>query len=1036
MKLVHEIERLHRLMPPDFFGGGCPLEKSYLMCQLAKTLHAKTYVELGVYRARSFFPPALVMQGCGGKAYGVDPYTKDDALEKDLAPEVKDCLDTVISNMDFEEVLGGVRKTIQDLGLEDTVELLRMPSAQAAAYFRDAGIAIDMLHIDGNHDTRFVMQDVELYAPLVAAGGIVVMDDTNWNSVRPAYDWMLERMTLLFETREFAVFMNRQDGDELEVLKQALSLFHEILTSKTSLSAAIQHPVAHGTGSSTGATTPPASPVVSVCVITYNQEKYISQAINSVLAQQTNFPFEVVIADDCSTDDTATLCKHYQEQRPDLIRLLHRTSNLGAVPNYLETFKACKGKYVAFLEGDDYWIDPQKLQKQVDFLEANPDFAICCHNVYAVDEHGEVTRPLLFEAPKVSTVENLCKGPDYISTPSCMVRNGLLEEIPPWMYSLPGCDWVLDILNAEHGKIRYFPEVMAAYRIHPDSVWSSKKPEEKLRTALNLVQTIDEKLDYRFTRFFQSYEQTLKYQLRIITGAHPPPDMLAMLASGGVESQTALAYEYEVALMELDEVRGQIVRSKKEIRALQKAFGDLQKKHQTCCKVIQSAENWHKKPWFKRVFRRWKPPTKSILNSTSLNGRSAPANISTSATLKPAPLESPAGSPPVAENPAIATRVDLLVLDDTFPHPASAFRFQEFASYIESIPNTCVQSSGASFSCFKEARTLEEIIAVEVAKSPNLKGRIRRYEIKARLNAKVAYIVFLSNARRFLRKLEKESIPFVFTLYPGGGFALHCPDSDEILRAVLQSPCFRKVIVTQTITRDYLLEKGFCHPGQIEYIFGVVTPLSHMNWDLAKKQRYGRDKQTLDLCFVAHRYSPTGVDKGYDVFIEVARRLVSRNMKVNFHVVGGFDRHVLDVSDLDPHIHFYGMQEPGWFASFYRDKDIILSPNIPFKLGGGFFDGFPTGCCTDAALHGVAMFCTDLLHLNEHFIDGEDIVILPYNIDQITGKIEHYFDHPEKLASLGERGCGKVREIYGYEGQIAPRIRLLREIIQREGNDL
>ena len=120
-----------------------------------------------------------------------------------------------------------------------------------------------------------------------------------------------------------------------------------------------------------------STPMVSVSLICYNQEKYISKAIDSVLMQKTKFDYEIVLSDDCSTDDTAEICKKYAEKYPDIIRLIKRDKNIGGVRNYLENYKLCKGKYISYLEGDDFFVDPYKLQKQVDFLEIPMDICLC-----------------------------------------------------------------------------------------------------------------------------------------------------------------------------------------------------------------------------------------------------------------------------------------------------------------------------------------------------------------------------------------------------------------------------------------------------------------------------------------------------------------------------------------------------------------------------------------------------------------------------------------------------------------------------------
>jgi glycosyltransferase involved in cell wall biosynthesis len=132
------------------------------------------------------------------------------------------------------------------------------------------------------------------------------------------------------------------------------------------------------------------SPLLSVLIITYNHEQYIEQTLESVVTQKTAFPFEIVIGDDASTDGTRSICEAYIKKYPHLIRLLPATKNLGVVPNYIRTLEACEGKYIAHLDGDDYWIDANKLQKQVDRLENDPNLTICytSRRVFREDWNG------------------------------------------------------------------------------------------------------------------------------------------------------------------------------------------------------------------------------------------------------------------------------------------------------------------------------------------------------------------------------------------------------------------------------------------------------------------------------------------------------------------------------------------------------------------------------------------------------------------------------------------------------------------------
>ncbi len=276
------------------------------------------------------------------------------------------------------------------------------------------------------------------------------------------------------------------------------------------------------------------------------------------------------------------------------------------------------------------------------------------------------------------------------------------------------------------------------------------------------------------------------------------------------------------------------------------------------------------------------------------------------------------------------------------------------------------------------------------------------------------------------------SVPFVFTLYPGGGFQLDQDESDEKLRRVCSSPNFEKVIVTQKIIYEYLLDRKFCDPEKIEFIYGGVYPSSRLVGQKGVKNYYKRDKDTFDICFVAHKYMERGVDKGYDVFVEVAKLLSKTHEDIFFHVVGSFDETDIDVSGIRGRIKFYGTRPTKFFPAFYRRMDAILSPNVPFVLSPGAFDGFPTGACMEAGLGGVAVFCTDQLNQNVAFEDGEEIVIVPRDVETICATIDRYHQDPEALYELSTKGQKAFARVFDVEAQLEPRLRILSDLLERD----
>jgi glycosyltransferase involved in cell wall biosynthesis len=209
-------------------------------------------------------------------------------------------------------------------------------------------------------------------------------------------------------------------------------------------------------------------------MITYNQESYIGEAIESILMQKTNFLIELVIGEDCSTDRTPEICKLYKDKYPDIIKLRLSVKNVGMIPNFIENLKVCTGKYIAICEGDDYWTDPLKLQKQVDFLEVNPEFSLCFHNALVKHARMALKNRLFCDAnvKEVTTIENVIEN-WYIPTASMVFRNNLITPLPNWYNNILLGDYTLHLLLADKGKIKYINEVMSIYRITKGSVSSN-----------------------------------------------------------------------------------------------------------------------------------------------------------------------------------------------------------------------------------------------------------------------------------------------------------------------------------------------------------------------------------------------------------------------------------------------------------------------------------------------------------------------------------------------------------------------------------
>lgn len=222
--------------------------------------------------------------------------------------------------------------------------------------------------------------------------------------------------------------------------------------------------------------------VVSVLVVTYGHAQYVRQALDSALAQRLPQPFEVLVSEDCSTDGTREIVQQYAERNPHLVRLLLSERNLHSNDVVARGFRAARGRYVALLDGDDYWTSDDKLRIQVELLDASPDLTICFHNAQVVDEYSRSSGKLWNrpDQPVVSDLHDLLRG-NFITTSSVMYRRAAVAELPVWYADFfPVTDWPLHVLYARAGRIGYIDRTLGAYRLHPGGLFSTLNEREKL----------------------------------------------------------------------------------------------------------------------------------------------------------------------------------------------------------------------------------------------------------------------------------------------------------------------------------------------------------------------------------------------------------------------------------------------------------------------------------------------------------------------------------------------------------------------------
>lgn len=249
------------------------------------------------------------------------------------------------------------------------------------------------------------------------------------------------------------------------------------------------------------------NPKLTIVSISYNQERFIQKAIDSFLMQKTNFSFEVIIADDCSTDSTAKIIADYAKKYPDIIKPILRNKNLGIESNYIDVLSRINSQYVIINEADDYFMDDKKLQKQVDFLDANPDYSICFHPVCIKWEND--SRPdTIFPTKKMLDkytldLSGLLKI-NFIQTNSCMYRwhfksgEDFRSNFPK---NILPCDYFLHLLHAKVGKIAFLSKVMSVYRRWNGGIWFESGESDSWFI----------KCGVKHLRFYKEVDKSFKY---------------------------------------------------------------------------------------------------------------------------------------------------------------------------------------------------------------------------------------------------------------------------------------------------------------------------------------------------------------------------------------------------------------------------------------------------------------------------------------------------------------------------------------------
>ena len=247
---------------------------------------------------------------------------------------------------------------------------------------------------------------------------------------------------------------------------------------------------------------------VSACIIAYNHEQYIKDCLEGALKQNVNFDYEIIISEDCSTDATRAICQEYQKKYPDKIKLFLNQTNLGLIGNWLKALSLCQGEYVAICEGDDYWTDPLKLKKQVDFLDSHPDFALSSHNANIIKDEKIIRQYCRPNHPEIMDSKYLLTYGSGAPTCSLVIRNKAIKNLPDWFSQMHSCDWTIQVIAWESGQMKYFKEIMSVYRKHDKGanfsakVDAHKKGESDFalssKYSLEMIDAVNKHYNYKY----------------------------------------------------------------------------------------------------------------------------------------------------------------------------------------------------------------------------------------------------------------------------------------------------------------------------------------------------------------------------------------------------------------------------------------------------------------------------------------------------------------------------------------------------------
>jgi len=255
---------------------------------------------------------------------------------------------------------------------------------------------------------------------------------------------------------------------------------------------------------------------INVILITYNHAAYIRRTLESILMQETIHDVEIIVADDCSSDNTIDIIREYEDNTTFSFTYLQYSHNLGYVKNYQQAFAACTGDYVAIMEGDDYWVKTSHLQNHIDFLERYPESSMSFNRhlrLFTDQDREEIFEWTGDDDYQCITTTELALGNRIGNLSCCVFRGKLIRNLDGKLFDMEIADWMLGMYMGQFGPLLYLKDVTSAYRIHDNGQWSGMDDREQCVRVIELIEQYDKYFGYKYTEPFTKHKRRLEILL-------------------------------------------------------------------------------------------------------------------------------------------------------------------------------------------------------------------------------------------------------------------------------------------------------------------------------------------------------------------------------------------------------------------------------------------------------------------------------------------------------------------------------------------